>query len=146
MASQSHHTHTHTNCFYQLTLIKKSPKACQRDKCIACVSRRADAAVLPVASCEGDGRRPPGAPDVMELILSSQGSPIVNPPHLLLPQTDEPDEGRASATPASSTVRRASSSVVFNVYWEPSYGFIVDRLDFTAKNFDLYLQILDILA
>lgn len=76
----------------------------------------------------------------MEPILLSQGSPIVNPPHRLLLQTDEPAEGSGCATPASSTVRRASSSVDFNAYWEPSYGFIVDRLDFTAKNFDLYLQ------
>lgn len=71
-----------------------------------------------MASCEADSRRPRGAPDEMELIPSSQGSPITNLPDLmlLLPQTDdphglcEPDEAGAGAfeTPASSTVTRAS--------------------------------------
>lgn len=80
-----------------------------------CVSRCAAAAVLPVASCEADSWRPQGAPDVMELIPSSQGSPIINPPDLMLrlSQTNdhqglcEPDEAWAGAslTPASSTVR-----------------------------------------
>lgn len=80
-----------------------------------CVSRCADAAVLPVASCETDSWRPQGAPDVMELIPSSQGSPIINPPDLMLrlSRTNdhrglcEPDEACAGAplTPASSMVR-----------------------------------------
>lgn len=53
-----------------------------------------------------------------ELIASSQGSPIINPPFVmqLLPQTDDPnglgapDEAcpSATSTPASSTVTRAS--------------------------------------
>lgn len=92
--------------------------SCHRDECVACVSRSADAAVQPVASCGADGVRPRGAPEVMELIPSSQDSPKISPPDLmlLLPQTDEPnglhepDEAcvSASATPAFSTVTRAS--------------------------------------
>nr|XP_046242236.1 cell cycle checkpoint control protein RAD9B isoform X3 [Scatophagus argus] len=73
-----------------------------------------DAAVLPVDSCESDSMKPQGAPAAMELIPSSQGSPLIIPPGLtvLLPQTDhpngltEPDGACASATttPPSSMI------------------------------------------
>ncbi|KAM9360160.1 cell cycle checkpoint control protein RAD9B [Symphorus nematophorus] len=76
--------------------------------------RCADAAVVPVGSCEADSREPQGVPDVTGLVPSSQGSPITNLPGvmMLLPQSDnpnapgEPDEACASATstPASSTI------------------------------------------
>ncbi|XP_068573567.1 cell cycle checkpoint control protein RAD9B isoform X2 [Cebidichthys violaceus] len=75
--------------------------------------RCAAAAGLPVGSREADGRKPQDVPAVMELMASSQGSPITNPPApmLLLPQTDDSnelaaDEARVSATttPASSTI------------------------------------------
>ncbi|XP_035515066.1 cell cycle checkpoint control protein RAD9B [Morone saxatilis] len=76
--------------------------------------RCAEAAVLPVGSCEANSGKHQGVPAVMELIPSSQGSPIISPPALVLlvPQTDnpnglgEPHEACASATttPASSTI------------------------------------------
>nr|XP_046242238.1 cell cycle checkpoint control protein RAD9B isoform X5 [Scatophagus argus] len=76
--------------------------------------RCTDAAVLPVDSCESDSMKPQGAPAAMELIPSSQGSPLIIPPGLtvLLPQTDhpngltEPDGACASATttPPSSMI------------------------------------------
>ncbi|XP_031705603.1 cell cycle checkpoint control protein RAD9B [Anarrhichthys ocellatus] len=68
---------------------------------------------LPVGSREADSRKPQGTPAVMELIASSQGSPITNPSALmlLLHQTDDlnklvADEACVSATttPASSTI------------------------------------------
>ncbi|XP_067458500.1 cell cycle checkpoint control protein RAD9B isoform X1 [Thunnus thynnus] len=69
---------------------------------------------LRVGSCETDTDKPQDIPVVMELIASSQGSPIFNPATLMqpLPQTDDPhrlcvpDEACASATttPASSTI------------------------------------------
>ncbi|XP_058492708.1 cell cycle checkpoint control protein RAD9B isoform X2 [Solea solea] len=71
-------------------------------------SRRCEeaaAAAVPAGSHEAQD-----IPAVMELIPSSQGSPIIHPPGLmqLLPQFDVPDglgvpgEGRATATPAST--------------------------------------------
>ncbi|XP_076587805.1 cell cycle checkpoint control protein RAD9B [Chaetodon auriga] len=73
--------------------------------------RCADAAVLPMGSCEADSREPQGVPEEMELIASSQGSPIINSPAsmLLPPDTDDCNglgEACASATmtPASSTI------------------------------------------
>ncbi|XP_070760757.1 cell cycle checkpoint control protein RAD9B [Enoplosus armatus] len=74
-------------------------------------SRCADAAVLPVGSCEADSREPQDIPAMTELIASSQGSPIINPP-TLTPQTHDPngpgvpDEACASTatTPASSMI------------------------------------------
>ncbi|XP_049434905.1 cell cycle checkpoint control protein RAD9B isoform X1 [Epinephelus fuscoguttatus] len=78
----------------------------------------ADAAVLPVGSCKADSSKAQGIPAEMEMVASSQGSPIINPPALMLrlPQTDNPDglgvddEACASVTttPASSMVTRAS--------------------------------------
>uniref|UniRef100_UPI0037E87933 cell cycle checkpoint control protein RAD9B n=1 Tax=Semicossyphus pulcher TaxID=241346 RepID=UPI0037E87933 len=72
--------------------------------------RCAAAAVLPVGSCEDIGE-PQDIPAMTDLIASSQGSPIIDPPALmlLLPQTDglcAPEEDCASATttPASSTI------------------------------------------
>ncbi|XP_044054099.1 cell cycle checkpoint control protein RAD9B isoform X2 [Siniperca chuatsi] len=77
-------------------------------------SRCADAALLPVGSCDANSREPQDIHAMTEHIASSQGSPIINPPSLmqLLPQIDEPnglgvpDEACASATvtPASSTI------------------------------------------
>ncbi|XP_023253468.1 cell cycle checkpoint control protein RAD9B [Seriola lalandi dorsalis] len=76
--------------------------------------RCADAASLPVVSYEADSDKPQDVPDVMELIASSQGSPIIDPPALmqLLSQADHsgglgvPEEACASATstPASTTI------------------------------------------
>ncbi|XP_028432983.1 cell cycle checkpoint control protein RAD9B isoform X1 [Perca flavescens] len=76
--------------------------------------RCADAAVLPVGSCEADSSMAQDNPAVMEMIPSSQGSPITNLPALMLlqPETDDPngrgvaDEAFASATstPASSMI------------------------------------------
>lgn len=79
-----------------------------------CVSRCADAAVLPVGSCEADSREPQGVPAVMELIASSQGSPITNAPAsvLLLPETDDCNAlGESYEACASATVTPASSMV-----------------------------------
>ncbi|TNN77608.1 Cell cycle checkpoint control protein RAD9B [Liparis tanakae] len=76
--------------------------------------RCADAAALPVGSCEADSRKPQDVPAAMELVESSQGSPMINPPAwmLLLPQIDDSirpggaDEAchSAATTPASSTI------------------------------------------
>ncbi|KAF1388847.1 hypothetical protein PFLUV_G00066970 [Perca fluviatilis] len=74
-----------------------------------------DTAVLPVGSCEADSSMAQDNPAVMEMIPSSQGSPITNLPALMLllqPETDDPnrrgvdDEAFASATstPASSMI------------------------------------------
>ncbi|XP_027131781.1 cell cycle checkpoint control protein RAD9B isoform X2 [Larimichthys crocea] len=56
-------------------------------------SRCADAAVLLVGSCEADSGEPRCTPAVMDLVASSQGSPIISPPPLMLPllQIDEPN-------------------------------------------------------
>ncbi|KAM6931434.1 cell cycle checkpoint control protein RAD9B [Xenentodon cancila] len=74
----------------------------------------ADAAAVDVGVGEGDGNMPHDIPDVIELVTSSQGSPIINPPSMmhLLPQTDDcpglcvPNEECASAatSPASTTI------------------------------------------
>lgn len=103
--------------------------SCHRGERVACVSRCADAAVPPAASCGADSTRPGSAPEVVELIPSSQGSPKIRPPDLmlLLPQTNDPnglhesDEECAGApdTPASSMVTSAScqvSHVACNIY------------------------------
>lgn len=50
---------------------------------IVSVVRRAAAAVSAVASCQADSRRSPAATDPLELILSSQGSPVIGPPTLV---------------------------------------------------------------
>ncbi|XP_041793873.1 cell cycle checkpoint control protein RAD9B [Chelmon rostratus] len=76
--------------------------------------RCADAAVLPVGSCEADSREPQGVPAVMELIASSQGSPITNAPAsvLLLPETDDCNAlGESYEACASATVTPASSMI-----------------------------------
>lgn len=96
---------------------KKTLTACCRDECVVCVLRCADA-VLPAGSCEADSGKPQGVPAVVELIPSSQGSPVINPSALMLHLTqtdepnqfDEPDDACASATttPASSMVTKAS--------------------------------------
>ncbi|XP_037634811.1 cell cycle checkpoint control protein RAD9B isoform X2 [Sebastes umbrosus] len=54
--------------------------------------RCADTALLPVGWCETDGSKAQDVPAVMELIASSQGSPIDNPAALMLPQTGVTDE------------------------------------------------------
>ncbi|KAM7416758.1 hypothetical protein PAMA_018694 [Pampus argenteus] len=71
-------------------------------------------AAVPVGSCEADTNKAQDIPAGMEVIASSQGSPIFNPAALMqrLPQTDDPhtlgvlDEACASAntTPASSLI------------------------------------------
>lgn len=115
-----------------------------RGERVACVSRCADAAVPPAPSCGADSTRPGGVPEEMELIPSSQGSPKMSPPDLmlLLPQTDDPsglhesDEECAGApdTPASSTVTSASCRVS-NIACRPacdptliSWRFSVNKL------------------
>ncbi|XP_040897826.1 cell cycle checkpoint control protein RAD9B [Toxotes jaculatrix] len=66
--------------------------------------RCADATAAPVVSYEADSSKPQDIPAVMELIASSQGSPVISPPALmqLLPHADELDG--LSATPASTTI------------------------------------------
>ncbi|XP_041856291.1 cell cycle checkpoint control protein RAD9B isoform X2 [Melanotaenia boesemani] len=76
--------------------------------------RFADAAALHVDKCEGQSDIPHDVPHVMELVPSSQGSPIITSSDLmhLLPHNNNPtrlhvaDEECASATvtPASSTI------------------------------------------
>ncbi|XP_070690383.1 cell cycle checkpoint control protein RAD9B [Pempheris klunzingeri] len=72
--------------------------------------RSADPAALPVSSCERDSGKPQDVAVVTELVPSSQGSPMVNPPALMLlqPQIDDPyklvDEDEASITPASTMI------------------------------------------
>ncbi|KAM7392012.1 hypothetical protein PAMP_022655 [Pampus punctatissimus] len=71
-------------------------------------------AAVPVGSCEADTKKAQDIPAGMEVIASSQGSPIFNPASLMqhLPQTDGPhtlsvhDEACANAntTPASSLI------------------------------------------
>lgn len=108
-----------------------------------CVPSCADAAVLPVGSCEADSSKAQGIPAEMEMVASSQGSPIINPlaRMLLLPQTDNPDglgvdvEACASVTttPASSMVTGAScccllSSLFAGVFWLPVRPIIVNEI------------------
>ncbi|XP_037338493.2 cell cycle checkpoint control protein RAD9B [Pungitius pungitius] len=59
------------------------------------------AAALPVASCEADSRNPQDLPAVMELIVSSQGSPIVYPPAQTSNWLGAADD---ATTPPSSTI------------------------------------------
>ncbi|XP_042343557.1 LOW QUALITY PROTEIN: cell cycle checkpoint control protein RAD9B [Plectropomus leopardus] len=76
--------------------------------------RCADGASLPESSCQANCRNAHDPPAEMEMVPSSQGSPLINPPALKLlpPQTDGSnglgvaDEACASAatTPASSTI------------------------------------------
>ncbi|XP_035494806.2 cell cycle checkpoint control protein RAD9B isoform X2 [Scophthalmus maximus] len=76
--------------------------------------RCADAAALPAVSYEADGSKPQDIPAVTELITSSQGSPIINPPALmqLLSPVDDPDRlsvsdeacPSATTTPASTMI------------------------------------------
>ncbi|XP_074526268.1 cell cycle checkpoint control protein RAD9B [Halichoeres trimaculatus] len=71
--------------------------------------RCAEAADLPVGSCEANMREPVDITDVTELVESSQGSPIISPPALmLLPHIDRcfvpKDCTSAPNTPASSMV------------------------------------------
>ncbi|XP_031158058.1 cell cycle checkpoint control protein RAD9B [Sander lucioperca] len=72
----------------------------------------ADAAVLPVGWC--DGSKAQDSPAVMEMIPSSQGSPITNLPALMLlrPETDDPNgRGVADEAFASATLSPASSMI-----------------------------------
>ncbi|KAM3867673.1 cell cycle checkpoint control protein RAD9B [Diretmus argenteus] len=76
--------------------------------------RCGDAAGLPEGSCEADSRHLQGFPAVVEVVASSQGSPMVNPSALMRLLTGAkhsdslniPDKGRASAvtTPAPSKI------------------------------------------
>ncbi|XP_029296563.1 cell cycle checkpoint control protein RAD9B isoform X2 [Cottoperca gobio] len=70
-------------------------------------SRCAEAAVLPVGECNRSQTQ--DVPAVMEMIASSQGSPMIHTPALmlLLPQADglsAADEACATTSPASSTI------------------------------------------
>ncbi|KAM9391526.1 cell cycle checkpoint control protein RAD9B [Pholidichthys leucotaenia] len=76
--------------------------------------RCADAAAPPVDSCKEDGIKSPDIPDVNEMVASSQGSPITDPPALmqLLQETPNPNSpcvpdkarGSTTTTPASSMI------------------------------------------
>ncbi|XP_068167023.1 cell cycle checkpoint control protein RAD9B [Antennarius striatus] len=74
--------------------------------------RCVDAAVPPVGSCETDNGVPQGAPAVMEIVPSSQGSPEISTPALMLylheadaSRAGEPDEGSVRNTsPAASVI------------------------------------------
>ncbi|XP_059192251.1 cell cycle checkpoint control protein RAD9B isoform X2 [Centropristis striata] len=69
-------------------------------------------AVLPEGPCDADISKAEDIPDDMEMIVSSQGSPIIYPPALMLPHIDHldglavADEACASDTtsPSSSTI------------------------------------------
>lgn len=83
----------------------------QCDDCVASASSCADAVALPMGLCEEEG----GGADVMELIPSSLGSPVVHPPALLLPPqlydghcAPEHLCTSVASTPASTMVTRAS--------------------------------------
>ncbi|XP_032367573.1 cell cycle checkpoint control protein RAD9B isoform X2 [Etheostoma spectabile] len=76
--------------------------------------RCADAAVLPVGSCEADSSKAQDIPAMMEMIPSSQGSPITNLPVLMLlqPETDDPNgRGVADEAFATATLTPASSMI-----------------------------------
>nr|XP_040052700.1 cell cycle checkpoint control protein RAD9B isoform X2 [Gasterosteus aculeatus aculeatus] len=66
----------------------------QPTKTLAPTTPRCVAAALPAASCEADSRKPQDLPAAMELIASSQGSPIIYP----LAAADD------ATTPASSAI------------------------------------------
>lgn len=93
-----------------------SSTAC-RLKCVVCVPSCADAAALPVGICDTQSKNLQLIPDIIELVESSQGSPITYSPALmqLLHQTADPRElpvpdeacPSAATTPASTTVIRA---------------------------------------
>ncbi|KAG8011668.1 Cell cycle checkpoint control protein RAD9B, partial [Nibea albiflora] len=117
----THHTQCHESETDYLRMKKEThQQLCCRDECVVYVPRCADAAVLLMGSCEADSGEPRCTHAEMDLIASSQGSPIINPPALMLPlpQTDEPNRlcelGEACAsfsmTPASSTI----CSLLFN--------------------------------
>uniref|UniRef100_A0A3B4XND4 Uncharacterized protein n=1 Tax=Seriola lalandi dorsalis TaxID=1841481 RepID=A0A3B4XND4_SERLL len=88
--------------------------------------------------------KPQDVPDVMELIASSQGSPIIDPPALmqLLSQADHsgglgvPEEACASATstPASTTVTRATCWLfIFTANSLGGYGSRIPKKPFTLR-------------
>ncbi|XP_068460758.1 cell cycle checkpoint control protein RAD9B isoform X2 [Clinocottus analis] len=87
----------------------RGPSQCE-EMLVPTPPRCAEAAVPPVGPCEADRTTPQDIPAVMELIASSQGSPIINPPALMLPDDSNwlgvADEACVSATttPASSTI------------------------------------------
>nr|XP_020492083.1 cell cycle checkpoint control protein RAD9B [Labrus bergylta] len=73
--------------------------------------RCAEAAVLPVGSCEANIGEPEDIPAVTEMIASSQGSPMNVPPALMLPLlhtagvcVPEDHCSSANSSPASSTI------------------------------------------
>ncbi|XP_011613752.2 cell cycle checkpoint control protein RAD9B isoform X1 [Takifugu rubripes] len=69
--------------------------------------RCADAAFSPVA--QAGSRRSPVAPDPLEKILSSQGSPIINPPKLVPAPPGDPYGNSPAATVCSLLFRALSS-------------------------------------
>lgn len=80
--------------------------------------RCADAAVSPVASCQADGRRSPAAAaDPLDIIPSSQGSPVTSPPKPLpawfgdSKNHSEPQGNVALATPASEVKSASNESL-----------------------------------
>ncbi|XP_030273179.1 cell cycle checkpoint control protein RAD9B [Sparus aurata] len=100
--------------------------------------RRADAAVVPLGSCEADSRVPQGVVTMMELIPSSQGSPILNPPTQMLLEShfDDPNGPRShdeacvsvASTPASSTI----CSLLFRAVSSEQDGVCVAQLPVLA--------------
>ncbi|KAM8761258.1 cell cycle checkpoint control protein RAD9B isoform 2-T2 [Acanthopagrus schlegelii] len=99
---------------------------------------RADAAVVPLGSCEADSREPQGVGTMMELIPSSQGSPTINPPTQMLPVShiDDPNGPRSldeacvsvASTPASSTI----CSLLFRAVSSEQDGVCVAQLPVLA--------------
>lgn len=82
------------------------------------VFRCADAAFLPAA--QADSSRSPAAPDLLEIIRSSQGSPIINSPKLASAQPvdpkkpGDPDGNCTTATPASMVTSTSFLSIYFD--------------------------------
>ncbi len=103
--------------------LQKKIRFPQRWVCCVCVSRCADA----VGSCEANGRKPQDIPAVMEVIPSSQGSPVIDPAALMLHlhRTDQPN-GLSEPYDAfvSPTTTPASSMVTWASYWFFCFFFV----------------------
>lgn len=92
---------------------------------IVSVCRCAAAAVSPVAPCQADSLRRPAAADPLEMIPSSQGSPIISPaklvPAQLVDSKNHSDPEGNVATPASGV--KSASCWVLNVLLELIYFY-----------------------
>lgn len=96
---------------------------------IVSVCRCTAAAVSPVTSCQADSRRSPAA-DPLEMIPSSQGSPVISPTKLVPAQLvdpkkhSQPEGGTAVATPASGVI--SASCCAFNASLELRIYFLMN--------------------